>query len=106
MLNVPLMVTVPSAWADAAPRARAIASARRENHRASLDPVLGFLSRSATGSERFLIIFIRLCLFCLLVTGLSCATGPRHFPPPITPRGFKYFCGRDEAVEHILNLQG
>src|SRR5262245_24463750 len=54
MLNVPLIVTVPSSWADAAAGARAIATIRASVHRKIFKCLIGLLlsSGSAIGCKR------------------------------------------------------
>src|SRR5262245_3895992 len=51
MLNKPLIVTVPSSWADAAAGARAIAAIRTAAHRKSFNFLIGFLLSSRSAIE-------------------------------------------------------
>src|SRR5262245_38905855 len=51
MLNVPLIVTVPSSWADATLGARAIASISAAVHRKSFKCLIGLLLSSGSAIE-------------------------------------------------------
>src|SRR5207344_557376 len=51
MLNKPLIVTVPSSWADAAAGARAIATIRAAVHRKSFKCLIGLLLSSGSAIE-------------------------------------------------------
>src|SRR5215510_3585847 len=51
MSNVPLIVTVPSSWADAAAGTRAIATIRAAVHRKSFKCLIGLLLSSGSAIE-------------------------------------------------------